>query len=330
MPVRKTESRLPASMTPSDLGESVTSSDGKYALVSFLTSPLPPGRPNTYVLFVTDNALAGSIKSFKWDITEDGTLGFSQTTDVGEIAYQTNNIGNIDVSVRLLDNTDAVVGRISLIQEIGPLYPALESEIADAVEKDGPGAANLDAVRGIFNDFRIYYLDVKPTIPESDDSFQRFIGGIIFRGGLKSDPDERASDFTQLADALDNNPDAFPIEAAPGIGTCAIRLALLAMNHPSGSPLLPWTELPEPSDQNAMADEQLRQKLKDFSDDDKVDLLNLSRFPKTNISLCAKIIENLRDKYFAGASFKDVMTGMDGTRGHWIMKHYLKGPIKTS
>lgn len=47
MPVRKTESRQPASTTASDLGQGVVAADGRSALVSLVTSPLVLGRATT-------------------------------------------------------------------------------------------------------------------------------------------------------------------------------------------------------------------------------------------------------------------------------------------
>ena len=64
-----------------------------------------------------------------------------------------------------------------------------------------------------------------------------------------------------------------------------------------------------------------------LSDTDKIDIFNISRFPKTNITQCASIVETLRDKYFSGASFDDVLTGLSGTRAQWITMHYSKGPL---
>jgi len=330
MGIRKTESRLPTGLQASDLGEAAESADGKLSLISFFSSPLSPELQNTYVLIVKDAALGATIKSFKWDITEDGAMPFSQTTDTGEISYRTRNIGNISIAVKLLDNTNAVVGQIALIQEIGELNPTTETEIKDATEKEGAGAGDPDAVRELINGFRPYYKDLQLQTPEPDDAFTRFIGGIIFRGGAKNSYEKKQEIFNRLSESLDDNIDAFPLNAAQGVGACDIRLALLAMHYPLSSPHLSWTELPEAADENAFADDQLRQKLNDLTDEAKIDLLNMARFPKTNILFCAKIIENLRNKYFGATSFNDVLTGMNGTRGHWIMKHYLKGPIAKS
>jgi len=58
MPVRKTESRIPANFQASDLGQAVVAADRSCALISFLTSPTVVNRENVYVLAVTDTALA--------------------------------------------------------------------------------------------------------------------------------------------------------------------------------------------------------------------------------------------------------------------------------
>ena len=107
---------------------------------------------------------------------------------------------------------------------------------------------------------------------------------------------------------------------------CKIRLALAAMVI-SG---LPWTELPDEASPRVSADQQLREQLAALDDNKKVDLFNLVRFPKSNITLCGKIVEQLRNRYFNGANFNDVLTGMNGTRAHWINRHYKEGPLVTA
>jgi hypothetical protein len=329
MPVRKTESRIPAGFEPADLGEAVVAADGRYALVSFLTSPLAAGHDNTYVLFVTDSALAGAIKSYEWFIEEDGAFPITLQTEVGEINYQTSNVGNITVTARFLDAGTAELGRITIIQEMGSLNPDLETFISEALNQPGPGASHPDVIREVVNNYHTYYQNVTLKTPEAGDGFVRFIRSFVFDGTLRNAPKDRTMLLDQLAEAIEDNTDAFSTVAAQGAGVCEIRLSLLAMVFPSASPLFEWTELPETPDKNAVADEQLRQKLATLSESDKIDLVNVARFPKTNIKQCAQIVEVLRDKYFAGASFEEVLTGMSGTRAQWIAKHYVRGPIAT-
>jgi hypothetical protein len=330
MPVRKTESRLPANLTAADLGEFVAAPDGRCTLVSFQTSPLAPGQKNTYVLFVTDAALAGSTHSYEWSIDEDGAFPQTVQTDVGEMTYQPANIGNIVVTARLLDTGGSELASITILQEIGALNEALETLIAAAGDQPGAGMSNPDVIREVVNGYYSYYESVTLKTPEPGDAFKRCVCSFLCDGALKRTPDERQTLSGKLADALDDNEDDFPTIAAEGVGVCGIRLGLLAMVFPSQAPLLTWTELPQDANQNAVADEQLRGQLANLGDDDKIDLINLARFPKTNIAQCAGIIEALRDKYFAGVSFDDVLTELSGTRQHWIGLHYSTGPIAKS
>jgi hypothetical protein len=92
--------------------------------------------------------------------------------------------------------------------------------------------------------------------------------------------------------------------------------------------LIPWTEVPEPSEQRGVAENKLRDALAAADPLKLIDLFNLVRFPKTNITMCAKIIEKLRNQYFPGVNFSDIVSGMSGTRSHWIARHYYEGPLQ--
>src|ERR1044071_7109279 len=209
MSVRKIESRIPANYHASDFGESVESQDGHYRFISFLTSPLAAGHENTYVLFVTDPALAGSIKSYEWQIAEDGAFPVALQTDVGEINYQPVSAGNITVTARILDAGAAELGKITIIQEIGPLNPAIETLIADAINKPGPGISNPEVIREMVNDYYSYYQNVTLKVPEPGDAFKRFICSFLFDGILNNTPENRKALFNQLAAAVENNGEEF-------------------------------------------------------------------------------------------------------------------------
>ena len=103
MAVRKTETRIPTGLVASDLGEAFVAPDGRCALVSFITSPLVVNRENTYVVFITDAALAGQAHSFEWAFSENGGTATTQTTDVGETVYSPQGTGSLSASVRILD-----------------------------------------------------------------------------------------------------------------------------------------------------------------------------------------------------------------------------------
>lgn len=328
MSVRKTESRLPAGLQPADLGEAVTSADGRCVLISFITAPLAVERANAYVVFVTDAGLAGATQSFEWTFTENDEPPTVQATDAGVTAYAPKAAGSLHVGVRLLDAASAPQATLDLDQPVVPPSPVLETLIEDAKESSGPTVTNPVVARELVNDHNVYYRSATLHTPETGNAFMQFLFNFVFDGALRRDPQKRRTHLDRLAAALNTGEEDFLSLSAEGAGVSELRLALLAMVFGAPSPLIAWTELPDVPAQRAVADEKLRQTLAALGEPDRIDLFNLARFPKTNITFCGRVLEALRDRYFAGTSFDDVMTGMSGTRAHWIGRHFREGPLQ--
>jgi len=322
--VRKTESRVPANFQASDLGEASVAADGRCALISFVTSPLVVGRENVYVVFVTDAGLAAAAGSFEWTFTENGGPPETQTTQQGELSYQPKSAGGLEVVVHILGAGDVEQASLSLEQEIVSPNVELETLIGEARDQPGPGVSNPDVARELVNDHNPYYQAVALQTPEAGDGFRRFVFGVVFDGALQRTAAARKQHLDELAASFNGQSADFVNQVGKGAGVCGIRLALLAMTLPG---LLDFTELPEPFDKRALADEQLRQTLAALGEEQRIDLFNLVRFPKSNIARCAGILEALRDRYFPGTNFNDVLTGMSGTRAHWIIRHFKEGPL---
>jgi hypothetical protein len=331
MPVRKTETRIPAGLAASDLGESAVATDGRCTLVSFITSPLVVSRENTYVVFVTDSGLASQTQSFEWSFSENGGTASTQSAQNGEAVYSPQVTGSLSVTLRILDGSNTEQANLSLTQSMVPPHSKLEALIAAATDQPGPGASDPDVSRELVNDYNPYYQAVALPTPEADDAFQQFVFGLVYEGASKRSPADRKQLIEDLAQAIDNSDTGdFVNLTGEGVGVCNIRLPLLAMMPSSGAPQLPWTELPQPSAQNEFADQELREKFAALDESTLIDCFNLARFPKTNITQCAHIIAALRDHYFPGASFNDVLTGMSGTRAFWIANHFRQGPLITT
>jgi hypothetical protein len=331
MAIRKTESRLPANFQAGDLGESVAAGDGRATLISFVTAPLGRDRDNRYVVFVTDAELAGAVQSFEWQFVENSGAPQLQTTAIGEAVYRPQALGTLGVTVRLLGAGNAEQGSLTLGQTVIDLNAELETLIAEAGNQPGPGAANPVVLRELINDLSPYYQAVSLQAAEGGEGFQKFLFSLVHDGLLQRPGALQQQQLNQLAAALNGTGGDFVTLAASGAGVCGIRLALLAMTLPQAAggatPILPWTELPDVPNQRALADEQLRQSLAALEESRRIDLFNLARFPKSNITLCGRILEALRDRYFSGTNFEDVLTGLSGTRAHWIMRHYREGPL---
>jgi hypothetical protein len=330
MPVRKTESRLPTGFAAADLGESGIAPDGRCALVSFVTAPLVLDRENAYVLLVTDAGLAVSAASYEWTFTLGDAVPEVQVTTVGEIAYQPADTGLLAIQVRILDAASNEQASLEMNQVVVSPSMDLEAMIAEAVEQAGAGAGDPDTLRELVNEHARYYQATKPATPEAGDAFGQFLFRLAFDGVSRRTVPHRKQQLGEVAAAVNDGGD-FAGAILEGLGVCGIRISLLAMLPAGGGPPpLAWTELPEARNERGFAAEQLGAKVAALNESVRIDLFNLVRFPKSNIAQCGRILESLRDHYFAGASFKDVLEGMSGTRAHWIARHFLEGPLKRS
>lgn len=326
MPARKTESRLPDGFTANDLGENAPAQENNAVLISFIQSPLVIARPNNYVVFVTDAGTAGAATSYEWTITENGAIVHTTTTQVGELAYTPQATGALGIQVIVKGADNGARSTITLNQEVVPLNVQLETLINNATDNPGPGVGNIEVARELINDHNPYYQQVTLQTPEAGDGFKRFVFSMASEGLLQKSAQQRNGLMDALASALNFGAGDFVTLAAEGAGVCRIRLALAAMVTAQ----LPWTELPDASSPRAAADQQLREQLTTLDENKRIDLFNLVRFPKSNITLCAKILEALRNRYFGATNFNDVLTGMNGTRAHWINRHFKEGPIATA
>lgn len=319
-------------MQASDLGEAVVAPDGRSTLVSFITSPLAVARDNTYVVFVTDPALAASAESYEWSFALDGGAPATETTQHGETTYRPPSTGRLTVGVRILDAVAAEQASLVLTQEVVPVNAELETLIENARNDEGPTVVNPDVARELINDHNAYYQSVALASPEGDDAFQRFVFTMVHDGALAHAPGDRARHLNELSSAINEDHGDFESLLARGVGVCDIRLALLAMttskDEGSPDPILGWTEVPETAPARAPAETALRETVAALDSDTRTDLINIARFPKSSITQCGRILERVRDRYFAGVSFNDVLTGMSGTRAHWIVRHFREGPLQ--
>ena len=308
MAVRKTESRLPDGFEASDLGESAVAADGRSALISYVTTPLTQRRDNTYVVFVVDAALAASVETYEWTFTECGEAPRTFTTGRGIAGYTPSLPGPFSVAVRLLDSATSVLGTLALDQYVVRPRAEIEEEIADAVNAPGPGAGNPDVLRELVSEHSLYYLASEPQSPEVGDAFKRLTYSFVWDGAQRREASERTQHVERLADSINSGSEDLAQLVAQGVGVSDLRLGLLAMAHPAGAPLLPWTELPD-SAARAIADEKICAAIAGLPEATRIDLFNATRFPKSNIRACALTLEALRDRYFPATSFEACTDG---------------------
>jgi hypothetical protein len=247
------------------------------------------------------------------------------------MSYAPLAAGGLVVLVKLLGAGGSELAQLTISQDVVAPNPSLEGLITGAKNEPGPRVANPDVARELVNDHNPYYQNVSLQTAEQGDGFQRFVFGIVLDGALQRSAEARKQHLDELAAALNGQSGDFVALTARGAGVSGLRLTLLAMTlqKAPGSPatFLDFTELPEPPARRALADEDLRRSLGELDEAARIDLFNLVRCPKSNITSCGRVIEALRDRYFAGTSFEDVLTGMSGTRAHWITRHLREGPL---
>ena len=326
MSVRKTESRLPAGTQPGDLGEAVMATDGRCVLISAITAPLAVDRENFYVVFVIDPLLIPTVTGYLWTFTIDGVPVDTQITGIGQVRFIPSVQGYLQVKVQVQSGGPAPGAELQLIQQVAPSNIDLEALIAAASEKPGAGMGNPDVLRELVNDHNPYYQDVPLAAPEAGDAFSKFLFSTVNDGVLETKQEKRHDLLEEVAAAINTGETDFAASVGPGLGVAKLRLPLLVMMLSPAT--MPFTELPETNAENVAADEQLRQQLAGLPEEDQIDWYNRVRFPKSNIALCGKLLEALRDKFFPGVVFEDVLKKMSGSMSDWLILNYNKGPLR--
>jgi hypothetical protein len=327
MPVRKTESRIPLDLQAADLGQAVVAADDRCALISFVSSPVVINRENVYVVFITDAGLAAVTSSFEWTFAESAGAPNIETSPLGETTHTPTNLGALSISVRVLDGANGEQAKLSMNQDVVPTSAELETLISEADGQPGPSIGSPDVLRELINEHNLYYQNVAPQTAEPGDAFKRFVFSMAYDGASQRKAVERKQDLDQLALALNDATADFATLSSKGAGVCGIRPLLLSMTVPN---MLDWTFLPADANQRAVAVDQLLQALALLEENKRLDLYNIVRFPKSNITFCGRILETLKNKYFNTVNFEDVLTGMSGVRTQWIVGQYQQGPVTRS
>lgn len=331
MPVRKTESRIPAALQPADLGDSVTAPDGRSVLVSQTASPLVVGRDAVFVLFVTDAALATQVARHDWTVTPSGGQPTTQATQIGEFVLRPTVAGSVTVTVDMKSAANASLGQVTQVLDVVEANAELEALITAARNESGPTMSSPDVSRELINDLEPYYRAVR-LAGADDENFTRFVFMQIHDSVLHRTTAERKTHLDRLAGAINDGTFDYGVEAALAGGVAGMRLPLLAMVMPvaaGGQPALVWTELAEDRAAQAVEEEALLRQLTGLAETARIDLFNGIRFPKAAIRFSARAFEALRDRYFPGAGFDQMGGSFAGTtRGHWMIRHYREGPVR--
>jgi hypothetical protein len=322
MPARATERNLPPGLTAADLGQA--QGDASATLVSYHSSPCAVGRSQTYVVFVLDAALQGTVERYRWTV---GTAN-TETTE-GVFEHTPAAAGNLRVDVSLLDAGSAVLKTLSITQGVVALHPELEFLISRPDEVSAV-ADDPETSREIVNDVRVYIDELAPRSADPDSSLNKLLFAIGYAEAMSVRPADRSIKTQALATALAaSEMQSFADQAKDGIGLCQVRPQILAMyvSATAGgtAPMLPLREFPKDVAAREPIATALLEEFVALDPAQKIDLFNLLRFPKANLRMAMQFVDKLMTQYFPGEPLPAILA--DADKAQTLISQYKEGPF---
>jgi hypothetical protein len=311
MSVRNTERNLPpiAGFTFADLGQvGISTTNVNVILVSYLSSPIAARRLQNYVVFVTDNGLAPTVNSYEWVFNNGVTTNI--TTSIGIAEFTPQNIGNLTVTVNLKNVANSTLASVTLNQQVVALNAALELKI-EVDEGSFPGAAHPDTSREMLNDLRMYVNSI--LAGPTDDLYNKLICSIAYIQALQTPAWQRNIIVEDYARVLNTNPAAFFSSAKAGFGVCKTQPQLLAMflinPRTTRTYIDPVIELVTGASRTLIAANNvaIETAFNLLLPNEKIDLFNLLRFPKSHFTMAKKIIDALEIRYYPGETISQTL-----------------------
>jgi hypothetical protein len=321
MAVQKTESRLPVLVgSPDELG--LVFLNGTNLIVSYLQHPIQ-NREQHYVVF-PDASLLANVTKFSWK-TDNNGIPLDKDSTSGAFSFTPKKVGDLKIQLDLKDSSNAVLGHIEFAQVVFPTDEILE-RVIDSPGTNTPEAAHPETTREIVNDLADFVEDMVPRIIM--DEFNRLILAIAYSATLEIKASTRNSRINEASKLLNSNrPNEWVTNINTGMGVCNIRPLLAAMfvEKTAGATYLPFTELPEKDKDKRVVLKQLADDFNLSTEDEKIDLHNRLRFPKSNLTICKQLFEALQAHYFPGETLTQILT--DKTKATQLIDQFLSGPL---
>jgi hypothetical protein len=331
MAVRKTEQRIPAGFVAEDLGQTVSSADGKVALVSFNSTPVVHQRLQDYVVFVLDVALAAQVDHYDWSIQNGDSLDTS-VTQFGYLQYRPELEGGASVQVTLKGASDQTLGTLEMDQEVVPLHSELEALYEQTVEI-APLAGQPETSREVINDLRSYMDELAPRDADPSSSLNHLIFAIAYVEVMGLPAEQRNPMLEHIATSFNaDDSTAFAEEGSAGVGVCRIRPHVLGMYLPQTSGGTDWylnkREYPAEEGERLSINRELLEELADLGQEKQIDLFNLLRFPKSNLKMAIQLLGGLKEQYFPGEELESLLNNRDKIER--LLDQFKRGPYQSA
>lgn len=319
MPVSNAFKSLPVGVPHDELGQVATVTQSY--LVATLHSPVAVNQIQQYLVFPSAT-IGPNVASYAWTITDGGTTVNETTTD-GRLLYSPLNTGTLGVSVEIRNGAGSALATLTLSQQSMPLLPELET-LMDAADR-GPAAAHPSTSREIVNNYKAYVDGVVSATAEP--LLNRLLLSIMYSHCMRKPWLSRNREIQSALSALNGgNHASFLGMANNGMGICGIRpqLAAMAIEKSAGVPFIAWTELPASRSARRTAIQTIETNFNALTADEIISFFHRLAIPRLAIKTCLAILNKLKDTYFSGQSWQDVLG--DRTKGRKLLMHYDSGP----
>lgn len=319
MPVSNAFKSIPVGVQHTELGQ-VASVNQSY-LVATLHSPLAVNQVQQYLVFPS-GTIGPNVAGYAWTITDGGTTTNETTTD-GRLLYSPLNTGSLGVSVEIRNGSGTALETLTLSQQTLPLLPELET-LMDAADR-GPAAAHPSTSREIVNNYKAYVDGLVSATAEP--LLNRLLLAIIYSHCVRKPWLARNREIQSAISALNGgNHTSFLGMANNGMGICGIRpqLAAMAIEKSAGVPFIAWTELPASRSARRTAVQTIETNFNALTADEIISFFHRLAIPRLAIQTCLAILNKLKDRYFSGQSWQDVLG--DRNKGRKLLMHYDSGP----
>lgn len=335
----------------------------KFVLISYLTSPVTQGSLNQYAIFVLDPDLVSSVDSYQWEVYKsvEGSLFpalvCTATSQEGVFEYTPVDIGEQTLIVRLRNAAGQVLDSIEMRQAVIPFSEAfnamlsgLSTTIYRLWSRHVPDIeiGNAISTNELANDFYRYIQDSveEPINGETNMIPWQLLAAIAYREmffapkespmGMNWHKPNRTTElflYRNLLNGTSSGPwGMFDIEGA-SLGVCQIQpqtLATVLLNPGTGTtPYTPFLEEDTViNDGELLAENRLNAYL-GLNTNDRVDLFNLLRFPKSHLRMCNIVLQKLKNRTHRYPSLDAEELLADSKALQVIATEYNQGPTTT-
>ncbi len=330
-----------------------------FALVSYLSAPLFQNSLNQYVVFITAPDLALKVTSYTWQIFISSEAGYfprllqTTTTWEGLFSFRPLEMGEYTIILELKGSGGTVIDSLEMTQVVVPFSDEFAGMVDD-LSTTIPGS--MDHMPNIMigeacltnelaNDFFGYIqAAAQEPIDGADNQIPwQLLASIAYREmalspkesqkGVDSSKPDRATVLSHFRNYL-NDPENLDYGVDDWkLGVCQIQpqmLATILMNPKTQTNYIPYLEEDKSQHNGPVISDQRLSAYQALSLEDRIDLSNLLRFPKTNLRMCNLILQKLKNRPNRAPQLDAAGLLADQKTIQIIISEYDQGPTTTS